>query len=97
MITNEKIIWSFDIHLYEMNGDQSSGRSRPSDEGVGGGGVRSSRPWDWVREGTGLKKIFLASIWSKIKGGGGAGSLGPSPGSATAISLEILYVDLPGA
>ena len=38
MITKKNIIWSFDIHLYEMNGDQSSGRSRPSDEGVGVGG-----------------------------------------------------------
>ena len=40
------------------------------------------------------KKFSWASVWSKIKGGGGAG---PSPGSATAISLEILYVDLQGA
>ena len=91
MITNEKIIWSFDIHLYEMNGDQSSGRSRPSDEGVGGG-VGSSRPWDGG--GRGMIKNFLPSVSSKIKGGGAPG---PSLGSATAISLEILYVDLQGA
>ena len=93
MITKKNIIWSFDIHLYEMNGDQSSGRSRPSDEGVGGGreggGLQSSRPWD---RGGGLKTIFLASVWSKIKGGAG-----PSYGFTTAISLEILYVDLQGA
>ena len=59
MITKKNIIWSFDIHLYEMNGDQSSGRSRPSDEGVGGGegeGLQSSRPWD---RGGGLKTIFF--------------------------------------
>ena len=56
-----------------MNGDQSSGRSRPSDEGVGDS-----------------KNIFFGL---KISGGGA----GPSPGSATAISLEILYVDLQGA
>ena len=64
-----------------MNGDQSSGRSRPSDEGVGGGRER-------------LKKYFF---WPKNKWGGGGGGAGPSPGSATAISLEILYVDLQGA
>ena len=73
MITKKNIIWSFDINLYEMNGDQSSGRSRPSDEGVGDS-----------------KNIFFGL---KISGGGA----GPSPGSATAISLEILYVDLQGA
>ena len=78
MITKKNIIWSFDIHLYEMNGDQSSGRPRPSDKGVGGGGGD-------------LKKYFF---WPKNKWGGGAG---PSPGSATAISLELLYVDLQGA
>ena len=61
-----------------MNGDQSSGRPRPSDKGVGGGGGD-------------LKKYFF---WPKNKWGGGAG---PSPGSATAISLELLYVDLQGA
>ena len=71
--------------LYEMNGDQSSGRSRPSNEGVRGG-LRSSTFWDGG--GGGLK----------ISGGGvGRGGAGPSPGSATAISLEILYVDLQGA
>ena len=50
MITKENIIWSFDMWmyvwiLYEMNEDQSSGRSRPSEKEVGGG-LRSSRPWD---------------------------------------------------
>ena len=87
MITKENIIWSFDIHLYEMNGDQSRGRSRPSDKGVGGGGGAVIQTLRWAG---GLKKIFWASVWSKIKGGG------PSPGSATAISLEILYGDLQG-
>ena len=42
--------------------------------------------------GGGNKKNFLAKVWSKIKGGAG-----PSLGSATAISLETLYVDLQGA
>ena len=41
-----------------MNGDQSSGRSRPSDEGVGGGRER-------------LKKYFFGL---KISGGGGGGA-----------------------
>ena len=44
------------------------------------------------------KKFSWASVWSKIKGGGGGcGGAGPSPGSATANSLEIFYVDLQGA
>ena len=95
MITKENIIWSFDMWmyvwiLYEMNEDQSSGRSRPSEKEVGGG-LRSSRPWDGGGGGRFQNKFFLASVLSKIKGGG------PSPGSATAISLEILYVDLQGA
>ena len=63
-----------------MNGDQSSGRSRPSDEGVGGG-----------RGGDSKNMFFGLNKW------GGGGGAGPSPGSATAISLEILYVDLQGA
>ena len=72
-----------------MNRDQSSGRSRPSDEGVGGGGGAVIHFLKWGGGGY-SKNIFLGL---KISGGGGAG---PSPGSATAISLEILYVDLQG-
>ena len=41
----------------------------------GGGGVPVSK-----------KFFFRASVWSKTKGGGGGG--GPSPGSATALSLQ---------
>ena len=42
MITKENIIWSFDMWmyvwiLYEMNEDQSRGRSRPLEKEVGGG------------------------------------------------------------
>ena len=85
MITNEKIIWSFEIHLYEMKGDQSSGRS---DLQMRGRGVIQTLRW-----GGGIIKNFVASVWSTIKGGGA----GPSLGSATAISLEVLYVDFQGA
>ena len=61
------------------------------------GGLRSSTFWDGGGGGGGgrLKNFFF---WPKNKwGGGGWGGAGPSPGSATAISLEILYVDLQGA
>ena len=89
MITKENIIWSFNIHLYEMNRDQSSGRSRPSDKRVEGG-KQASTFWDGG--GGDSKNIFFGL---KISGGGGGA--GPSLGSVTAISLEILYVDLQGA
>ena len=54
-------------YRYEINAIYS-GRSRPSDKGVGGG---SFRPWD-KGEGAVSKKIFLALqtlVWSKNKGG----------------------------
>ena len=47
----------------------------------------------WEGGGRDSKNIFFGL---KISGGGGGGA-GHSPGSATAISLEILYVDLQGA
>ena len=57
----------------------TSGGSRPSDKGGGGG-----HPDPEISGGRSLKKIFSAlrvSFWSKSKGG--AGSPGPSPESAT--------------
>ena len=54
--------------------------------GGGGGGEQSSRPLDNEGGGRSPKKIFSAlwdSVWSKNKGGRGAGPLGASPGFAT--------------
>ena len=52
-------------------------------------------PLSEMAGGGGRLKIFF--FWPKNKWGGEGGGAGPSPGSATAISLEILYVDLQGA
>ena len=66
---------------------QSSGGSRPADR-AGGGRGGSSRPRDngWP----GLKKNFSPPFGPyfrlKIRGGGVAGSPGPSAGSAAAVS-----------
>ena len=53
----------------------------------------SRHPHSEMGGGGRLKKYFF---WPKNKWGWGGGA-GPSPGSATAISLETLYVDLQGA
>ena len=55
----------------------------------GGEGREGRHPDSEIRGGPGLKKNFLAlwaSFWSKNKGG--AGPLGPSPGSTTAFKGE---------
>ena len=67
MITKENIIWSFDIHLNEMNGDQFRGRSRPSDKGVGGGGCGHPDPEIGGRWSQ--KNFFGPQFGLKLRGG----------------------------
>ena len=66
-----------------LEGVFCNGASRPSEEGVGGGG--GSHPDSEIRGGACLKKklfsAFRASFWSKNKEG--QGPPGPSRGSAT--------------
>ena len=73
-----------------MNGDQFRGRSRPSDKGVGGGGGGCGHPDPEIGGRWSQKNFFGPQFGLKLRGGA-------SPGSATSISLEILYVDLQGA
>ena len=64
-----------------------SGRCRPSDKGGGGGGGHPD-PEMWGGGAVSTKKNFRPSgpqLGLTIRGGGGAGSPGPSPGSATTL------------
>ena len=63
-------------------GTQNSGRSRPTDKG--GGGYRGGHPVPEISGGgAGLKKFFRP-LRPQLGAGEGAGTPGPSPGSATA-------------
>ena len=59
-------------------------------KGRAGGQVQGGHPDPEIRGSSVSKKIFSAlraSVWSKNRGGGGAGSPGPLPRSATVFCL----------
>ena len=57
--------------------------------GGGGGGAALGRKGGGARSQKNFFSVLWALVWSKNKGGE-QGSLGPSPGSATALNEELL-------